>query len=116
LAWAVVAAIFVHFCIISAVACRRIGASAVDFVRAHVHGALLAVLTGLVAWAAAAPWWSIKHEGLLPIVSSGLALSLLATILMVLRPRILLGGDGAEFLAGMHSLAAKQFPYFARRA
>ena len=116
LAGAVAAAIFVHFCIISAVGCRRAGASALDFVGAHVHGTLLAVLTGSLTWAAAAPWWSVNFQGLIPVVSSALILSLLAGVLIGFRPRILLGSSGAEFLAGMQSLVANRFPNFVRRA
>jgi O-antigen/teichoic acid export membrane protein len=116
LAGAVAAAIFVHFCIISAAGCRRAGASALEFVGAHANGALLAVLTGSLTWAVAAPWWSANIQGLLPVVSSGLILSLLALVLILFHPRVLLGSVGAEFLAGMQSLVAHRFLYFARRA
>ena len=116
LAGAVATAIFLHFLVISAAGCRRAGATVMDFVSAHTHGGLLAVLTGTLTWAAAAPCWAANFEGLVPIMSSGLILSLLALVLMVRRPRILLGSNGAEFLAGMQSLVAERLLYMARRA
>jgi hypothetical protein len=57
-----------------------------------------------------------NFEGLVPIISSGLILSLLSVVLMVRRPRILLGSSGAEFVAGMQSLVAERLPYMARDA
>jgi hypothetical protein len=63
------------------------------------------------------PWHRVgPFEGLVPIISSGLVLSLLSVVLMVRRPRILLGSNGAEFLAGMQSLVAERLPYMARNA
>jgi hypothetical protein len=111
----VATAIFLHFLLISTAGCR-LGASLMDFINAHVHGALLAALAGTLTWAAAAPCWAANFEGLVPIMSSGLILSLLAVMLVVRRPRILLGSNGAEFLAGMQSLIGERLPYMARRA
>jgi PST family polysaccharide transporter len=116
LAGAVATAIFLHFLLMSAAGCRRAGASVTDFINAHVHGALLAVLAGTLTWAAAAPCWAANFEGLVPIISSGLILSLLAVVLMVRRPRILLGSNGAEFLGVIQSLVTERLPYMTRRA
>jgi len=107
-AGAVTGAILFHFCLISLAGCRRAVVSIGEFASAHVPGALLAILMGLATWGSAAPWWHEGYEGFGPIASAGLTVAVIALILAALRPRILLGKDGVEFIVGMVSLFASR--------
>jgi PST family polysaccharide transporter len=106
-ATAVSIAVVAFYLIVNYNACRLVGVGLLTFVRVHAHGALLALACTLVA---APVVLKMRVAGLPPIailVAAGSAITTLAVILILWRPRWLLGGFVLELLGDAERLTER---------
>lgn len=97
-AGAVSLAVFIFYCVVNYNACRIVDLDFVTFLRAHAHGAALALLATLVA--APVVLW-MRESGapaLATLAVAGAAMAALGAVLVWLRPKWLIGGFAAEMV------------------
>lgn len=82
------------FCVITAQACSVAKVSFMDVLRAHWHGVLLAILSGLLVTAVTHILRPMGVSSLVILLAAGAVLLLFVLAIVMLRPSFLLGAEG----------------------
>lgn len=114
LSQAVAVSVILFYIVVSVNACRLVEIGAFEFLRAHVPGALLAMLTVMICYplTSAARLHELSPFAILAIV--GCALGVLGILLLISRPAWLIGqvsADMARTASAQLSAKARRFPF-----